>query len=382
MSEVTDKLLGTLVFVSSIALWNINRTEVADLKTSKRQTAPLDEQKQEYTQTDVTLPTPSIVKTKDTSTSSIVLQGRDVLQHLLSLSLYVSSPLADPNVFYEWAMNAIRSNCESNRSNEFQKRQNLLELAYLHEKEISVAEDCEARAMLAWQTHPQYQIHETLAKQIDLTRKALLQMNAQLQKNQTKEKLSSLRTLLKEKEQLQNDLEMKSAPLQQINEYQAFLQTALQHEQLLYNLGITSASEELASLQHTTGVRRSKGGFKFEDEAAKVVQDELLVKIASQHQVPVSSLMIVRNITFQMASLDGSPGEIDMLVCMKEGEGRDHPLAVHTLDNADKNGRNTKKVVIQLESLKKNKKNMLYFDAQVLAVIEVSAAPKPLLLIF
>lgn len=307
--------------------------------------------------------------------TATILSGKDAIMSLLLGALCPTSPLSDPIMFYKWVMKTIQVKSQS--ANEFQKRQSIVEITYLNQEEISEVEECEVNALLAWQRHPKYAIRRELEERSEVIRKALANMKGQFERKLSEAKLASLQKIFQENEFLLKEIELQLGPLNIIEEYQAYVIASDKHVQLLSELGISVAEKELETLQHTSGVRKSKGGFRFEDEAAKIIQEKLLVKIAKQHQVPVSSLIVVRNMTFQMASFEGSPGEIDMMVCLR----------VNTLQDEDKSGVYEKaKEEVKKETKMnckdeqnnavkknktKNKNKNINVDVLVLAVIEV-----------
>ena len=203
-----------------------------------------------------------------------VLHGREAMTALLSQATHPFSPLSNTDVFFDWAMKTIEEKTKS--SKEFQTRQSLVELACKHEQEISQAESRVTAATLAWQAHPQYTQHSVLSQQCKDIRKVLLKMEGQLSSNISDVKLASLQLHISEKRKLLCSLEAQLDPLCAIPEYQAVQSATRRQEQLLLDLGITTTEKELDKIQHSTGVRKSKGGFRFEDEAARVIQQQLL----------------------------------------------------------------------------------------------------------
>lgn len=311
---------------------------------------------------------------QDKAMSSKVMDGKDAITTLLSQALHSSSPLSDPVLFYQWVMHNIHA--KSSNSNEFQKRQALIELACQHEEEISAAECYESEALLAWHNHPMYPEFLSLTQRSEVIRKVLENMGKQFNRKLSEAKLASLRSNIQEKEAERDDLERQIEPLQLIPEYKDAVLATAKHVQLLDDLGISTAEQELETLQHDTGVQKSRSGFRFEDEASRIIQEKLLVKIAKEHQVPVESLIIVRNITFQMASFEGSPGEIDMLVCLRRGEGSLEEEKTQTPREVSESmeKKNDKSENRAKKSKTKNKtQEKSAVDVIVLAVIEVNS---------
>ena len=302
--------------------------------------------------------TQNISAKKLTPPSCTVLQGISALEFLLAQSRNDSSPLNSSDTFFDWVINTIQS--KASYSNEFSKKQSIIEILYSHEDEIKFAEAREADALAVWEGHPKNSERTILSKQSVLISKALEQMKVQCDKDQTPEKLKKLQELIRIKSKLLENVNSQLHQLNSIPQYESYVTAKKAHEVLLLKLGVTKAVEELGKLERDIGIRKSKGGFSFEDEAAKIIHNKLLTKIAIQHEVAVESLIVVRNITFKMASTEGSPGEIDMLVCMKHGHRREEVMSADDGIHCKKLNRKTRGDI-----------DRSYSDVVVLAVIEV-----------
>ena len=294
-----------------------------------------------------------------------VLKGKEVLEKLLSNAKYPCSPLSDPELFYKWALDTIEKKSSSFIINEFQKRQLILELEYKYKEDIDQTKETKAKATQAWENHPDFQKHASLSEQLKAVSNVVEKMREQLAKPHSTEKLKSLTCKIQEKEVLQTRLQQELESMNDIIEYISFCNANDVHEKVLMDSGIRAIETELSQVSRDTGVRKSAGGFSFEKEAAKIIEDELLMKIALDHHIPVKSLIIVRNITFKMVSFEGSPGEIDMLVCHKMSAGRGEAKQCEVGDNGKK-GKKKKSEICEKDNIKN-----IYFDAKVLAVIEV-----------
>ena len=400
MSQEMEKLHGVVMFVSSIAfvLLNCNVSRKRNTRAERTQgsiTLTTSCSRDHLISQDIQSNNPKLKdgnedkRDHNTRTTSI-LSGKGAVRTLLSGALCSTSPLSDPVMFYNWVMNTIQVKSQSSCSNEFQKRQSLLEIKCLHEKEILQTEECEADALRVWHEHPMYTEHLTISQRSEVITKAVANMEAQFERKLSAAKLESLQKVFQEKQLLQLEIEKQLYPLKTIAEYQAYVVAADKHSQLLVDLGISTTEKELATMQHSTGVRKSKGGFRFEDEAAKVIHDQLLANIAEQHQVPIESLIIVRNITFQMASFEGSPGEIDMMVCRRiRNSNRSEDITVLSESVTGKEEQQKKNLtttatatatatatsistaVKNRRNNDKEKKKQMNVDVMVLAVIEV-----------
>ena len=65
-------------------------------------------------------------------------------------------------------------------------------------------------------------------------------------------------------------------------------------------------------------------------------QADLVHLLATKHSIhDTASIVIARNVTFGMASVNGSPGEIDILVCVKTGQCRDDALEGDSTSGVD-----------------------------------------------
>jgi len=99
-------------------------------------------------------------------------------------------------------------------------------------------------------------------------------------------------------------------------EYEALIQAAQQVKECHEDIGLTAANTSLQLSQQDSGRGRNRRGVRFEDAANTVITTHLLPLIAVKENVPVSDLIVVRNVKLGMASQRGTTAEIDSLVCM------------------------------------------------------------------
>eukprot|EP00602_Paraphysomonas_sp_CaronLab_P010600 CAMPEP_0185038528 /NCGR_PEP_ID=MMETSP1103-20130426/34282_1 /TAXON_ID=36769 /ORGANISM="Paraphysomonas bandaiensis, Strain Caron Lab Isolate" /LENGTH=416 /DNA_ID=CAMNT_0027576997 /DNA_START=254 /DNA_END=1504 /DNA_ORIENTATION=+ len=180
----------------------------------------------------------------------------------------------------------------------------------------------EERAYTAWHSHQDYSRFNELTRKASGLKNAISHMEHKVKnftdvspksertRSMLTLKRSELKEVIKEVEQIEKG-----------EAYQQWKKAVKVRKNLEKELGLEAANSAIGTLQREGGHRRQVGGVKFEDIAEDIIKEYVIPAALRRHGISDShGIVVIRNVTLGMASVAGSPGEIDALICRITGK--------------------------------------------------------------